>query len=39
MAHFIDSRLDGQRLVYEKLTLPLHQNGLVEKLITVSRKT
>ena len=39
LAHAVDGHLDRRRVVYEKLTYPLHQNGLVEKLITVSRKS
>lgn len=39
MAHFVDGMLDDQRVVYGKLTLPLFQDGAVEKLVTVSRET
>ncbi|MDP6927638.1 MAG: hypothetical protein QGG84_11185 [Rhodospirillales bacterium] len=39
LAHFVDGMLDDQSVVYEKLTLPLYQDGVVEKLVTVSRET
>lgn len=39
LAHAVDGQLAGRRVQYEKITYPLHQNGLVEKLITVSRKS
>jgi len=38
MAHAVDGLLDDRPVVYEKLTFPLFQDGLVEKLITVSRE-
>lgn len=38
-AHYVDGRLDGQPVVYEKLTIPLFEDGIVAKLITVSRET
>ncbi len=39
MAHFVDGSLAGHPTVYQKLTLPLHNRGEVEKLVTLSRES